>query len=354
MKNNSISTRHYLLQLLRYKPWVWLLTVLAYSILYALNFAPPLIARTIFDRLTGATPARFGLWTLVLLYFGSAVGRQAAYVALTAGQTLYTALVSSLVRANLFEQILNRPSVQAISASPGETLSRFRDDIQPLGSFLGSAFNLVGVSVFALLALVTMARTSPLLTVVAFLPLVLISLLIQQSSGHIMRLRAANQAATSSVTGLLGELFGAVQAIKIADAEIAVIARLDDVNETRRQAALKDRLVSEIFGALGGNLGDLGTAIILLLMGQAMRNGTFTVGDFALFLYVMPFVASNMRSVAGVLTSYRQLGVSLQRLTALLPAVPTKTLVVTDPSTSGVSRRYSQPLCIQRQARSMN
>ncbi len=326
-----LTTRAFLLRLLRYRPWAWLLTVLAYMILYALNFAPPLIARAIFDRLTGDAPVRFGLWTLVLLLLGSAVGRQAAYVALTAGQTLYTALVSSLVRANLLEQILQRPAAQAIPDSPGETLSRFRDDIQPLSTFLGSAFNLVGVSVFALLAIVTMARTSPLLTVVAFLPLVLISFLINRSSARIMRLRAATQASTSNVTGLLGELFGAVQAIKVADAEPAVIARLEEISETRRQAALKDRLVSELFGALGSNLGDLGTAIILLLMGQAMRSGTFTVGDFALFLYVMPFVANNMRSVASVLTSYRQLGVSLQRLALLLPAVPTDTLVAHRP-----------------------
>ncbi|MCB0257830.1 MAG: ABC transporter ATP-binding protein, partial [Anaerolineae bacterium] len=208
----------------------------------------------------------------------------------------------------------NRPGAHAIPGSPGETLSRFRDDIQPLSTFLSSAFNLIGVSLFAVLAVVTMLQTSPLLTVTAFLPLVLLSIIINRSSARIIRLREANQAATSGVTGLLGELFGAVQAIKVADAETTVIARLEAVNETRRQAALRDRLITESLGMLGGNLGDLGTAIILLLMGQAMRNGTFTVGDFALFVYVMPFVAGNMTSVAGVLTSYRQLGVSLQRL----------------------------------------
>jgi ATP-binding cassette subfamily B protein len=323
----ALSTRAFLWQLLRYKPGVWLLTVFAYMILYGLNFAPPLIARAIFDRLTGAAPVRFGLWTLVLLLFGSTVGRQAAYVALIAGQTLYTALIDSLVRANLLAQLLNRPGAQAIPDSPGETLSRFRDDIQPLGAFFGSAFNLIGVSVFALLAIITMIRTSPLLTLVAFLPLLLLSVIINRSSARIMRLRAANQAATSTVTGLLGELFGAAQAIKVADAEAAVMARLDVVNETRRQAALQDRLITESLGLLGSNLGDLGTAIILLLMGQAMRTGTFTVGDFALFVYVMPFVANNMGSVAGVLTSYRQLGVSLQRLTTLLQTAPTATLV---------------------------
>ncbi|MEZ4863557.1 MAG: ABC transporter ATP-binding protein [Caldilineaceae bacterium] len=329
--NRPITPRRYLVQLLRYKPWAWLLTVLAYLALYGLNFAPPLIARAIFDRLTGAAQADWGLWTLVILLLASTVGRQAAYVALTAGQMLYLNLISALVRANLFEQILQRPGAQAVPYSPGEAVSRFRDDIQTLSSFFGSAFNLSGVTFFALLAIVTMVQTSVLLTLVAFLPLLLISIAINQSSKRIIRFREANQVATGRVTGLLGEMFGAVQAIKVADAEASVIAHLEMINESRRQAALKDRLLAELFSTLGGNLGDIGTAIILLLMGQAMREpagrGSFTVGDFALFTYVMPFVASNVGSVAGVLTSYRQLGVSLQRLTALLQGAPPETLV---------------------------
>ncbi len=327
----QMTVRHYLWQLLRYRPWIWLLTVLAYMLLYGLNFAPPLIARAIFDRLTGDAPVAFGLWTLIALLFGSAVARQAAYCALVGGQLLYLNTISALVRANLFAHILSRPGAQAVPDSPGEAVSRFRDDINRVGTFLSSAFNLAGLSVFVVFAVVTMTRTSLLLTLVAFVPLVLISIAIHRSSQRLIRFREANQAATGRVTGLLGEMFGAVQAIKLADAEAPMIARLHHVNEVRRQAALKDRLAAETLTALGGNLGDIGAAIILLLMGQAMRAGTFTVGDFALFTYVMPFVASNVGSVAGVLTSYRQLGVSLRRLETLLQGAPPATLVAHQP-----------------------
>jgi len=338
--SKSLSPRYYLWRLLCYKPWLWLLTILAYMILYGLNFAPPLIARAIFDNLTGeagnntlgtAGLAGFSLWTLVVLLFGSAVGRQAAYVALIAGQTWYTYLVGTLVRVNLFEQILQRPAAQALPSSAGEALSRFRDDIQTTSTFLSSLFNLIGLSVFVLLAIVTMVRISPLLTVIAFLPLVIINIIIHQSSNRIIRFRTANQIATGQVTGLLGEIFGAVQAIKLADAEASVIAHFNQINDNRRQVALKDRLISEVLSALGGNLGDIGAAIILLVMGQALRTGDFTVGDFALFTYVMPFAASNVRSVVGVLTNYRQLGVSLQRLTALLGEQPATTVVAHRP-----------------------
>jgi ATP-binding cassette subfamily B protein len=322
-----MSVRHFLWQLLRYKPWAWLLTILAYVALYGLNFAPPLIVSTLFDRLTGAAPAGLGLWTLVALYIVAAVGRQAAYVALTAGQLLYLNLIDGVVRANLLEQLLQRPDPQATPASSGEAISRFRDDVNTINQFFGSVFNLAGVSVFVLLAVGTMVRINLLLTLVAFLPMLLITIAIHLSRGRIIRFREANQVATGRVTGLLGEMFGAVQAIQVADAETPVIAHLDSVNETRRQAALKDRLTTEILDALGSNLGDIGAAVILLLMAQAIQAGSFTVGDFALFIYVMPFVAGNVGSVVWALTSYRQLGVSLQRLAALLEPTPATTLV---------------------------
>lgn len=324
---HPITTRSFLWQLLRYKPWAWLLTILAYMTLYGLNFAPPLIVSTLFDRLTGASSVGLGLWLLVALYVVTAVGRQAAYVALTAGQLLYLNLINGVVRANLLEQLLQRPDTGATPTSSGEAISHFRDDVNAINQFFGSVFNLVGVSVFVLLAVGTMVRINLLLTLVAFLPLLLISIAIHLSRGRIIRFREAHQAATGRVTGLLGELFGAVQAIKVADAETPVIAHLQSVNEARRQAALKDRLATEILDALGSNLGDIGAAVILLLMAQAIRAGSFTVGDFALFIYVMPFVAGNVGSVVWALTSYRQLGVSLQRLAALLEPAPAAMLV---------------------------
>lgn len=317
----------YLGHLLRYRPWVWVLTVLAYVLLYSLNFAPPLIAQAIFNQLTGEAPLRLGLWTLVILWFGSTVARQAAYCALMAGQVLYFHTIGALIHANLLERLLQRSGVSTTAASSGEILSRFRDDLQPIHNFLSSVFNLVGVGVFAIVAISTMIRINLLLTAVVFIPLVVITIVINQSRNRIIRFRETNQQATAGVAGALGELFGAVQAIKVAGAERPVLANLQRLNQVRQQAAVKDQMVGELLSAVGSNLADIGTAILLLLMGQAMRTGNFTVGDFALFLYVVPFVAGNVGSVAWALTSYRQLGVSWARLTALLEEAPPATLV---------------------------
>ena len=52
-----------------------------------------------------------------------------------------------------------------------------------------------------------------------FVPLVAVLTVVNTASKRIQRYRKANQEAIGEVTGLLGEVFGAVQAVKVADAE---------------------------------------------------------------------------------------------------------------------------------------
>jgi ATP-binding cassette subfamily B protein len=80
----------------------------------------------------------------------------------------------------------------------------------------------------------------------------------------------------------------------------------------------------------------LGTGLILLLGAQAMRDGTFTVGDFALFVSYLGFVTDFSQFLGLFLTQYKQLGVSLARMLALMRAgsatnVPAAALVVSTP-----------------------
>ena len=62
-------------------------------------------------------------------------------------------------------------------------------------------------------------------------------------------------------------------------------------------------------------------------MAQQMRAGHFTVGDFALFVYFLPWAANLTNAVGWMLASQRQLGVSFDRLHTLLQDSPPETLV---------------------------
>ena len=68
------------------------------------------------------------------------------------------------------------------------------------------------------------------------MPLLLTFVLVNQASQRIRRYRQANQEAIGAVTDLLGEIFGAIQAIKVAGTEKQVIAYFKTLNEARRKA----------------------------------------------------------------------------------------------------------------------
>ena len=95
--------------------------------------------------------------------------------------------------------------------------------------------------------------------------------------------------------------------------------------------ALRDRLFNEILNSIFHNAANLGTGVILILAGQAMQAGTFTVGDFALFVYYLEFL-SEMTAFSGLLIArYRQIGISVERMQRLMEGAPADALVEFSP-----------------------
>jgi ATP-binding cassette subfamily B protein len=118
-----------------------------------------------------------------------------------------------------------------------------------------------------------------------------------------------------------------VQAVKTAHAEAGVVEYFATLNEARRKATLNDLLLTQIIQSISTNAANLGTGILLLLAAESMRTGSFSVGDFALFVSYLGWLTNVTSMFGNFLTQYRQMGVSLDRLTALLLDAPPQSLV---------------------------
>jgi ATP-binding cassette subfamily B protein len=162
-------------------------------------------------------------------------------------------------------------------------------------------------------------------------PLLVIVGVIAMLRQRILRYRRDAREAAGRVTDLIGEMFGAVQAVKVATAEDDVIAHFRGLNEVRRRASLKDSLLTELLGAVFHSSINLGTGLILLLAGRAMRLGTFTVGDFALFVFYLSIVTEGMTAIGNWSARFKQVGVSVQRLLELLQGEAPEVLVRHEP-----------------------
>jgi ATP-binding cassette subfamily B protein len=196
-----------------------------------------------------------------------------------------------------------------------------------ISRFLSWTLDPVGQAAVTAFALVVLIQINPVITLTVVVPLVAVITVVNRASKRIQRYRRANQESIGEVTGLLGEVFGAVQAVKTAHAEAGVVDYFATLNEARRKATLNDLLLTQIIQSISTNAANLGTGILLLLAAQSMRTGSFSVGDFALFISYLGWLTNVTSMFGNFLTQYRQMGVSLDRLTALLLDAPPQSLV---------------------------
>jgi ATP-binding cassette subfamily B protein len=324
-----MNPRQMLWHLIRYKPWLFLLTTVLLTLTWLLNLAPGLIARAFFDSLTDGAPARIGLYGLILVLFMAEVARLGAGLGSMAVNRTCGLYVGSLLRRNMFEGVLRHPGARAVPISSGDAINRFRDDVSDILGFLGTdgLLNMVSTTIFATFALAIMVRVNATITFLVFLPLVGVLIAVYVAGNHIDRYRAASRQTTGAAVGALGEMFQAVQAIKVANAESHVLGHFRDLSERRRRAALQDQLVTSTLDALFQGAVNLGTGVILLVAAQRMSSGTFTVGDFALFVYNLGMVTEIISFSGTLLVRYKQARVSLGRMAALLPGRPPQDLV---------------------------
>ncbi|MHB0876658.1 MAG: ABC transporter ATP-binding protein [Anaerolineae bacterium] len=321
-----LPTWKYLWRMIRFWPGMYFLqvvfTILAHAIVPQ---ASGLIVRQFIDGLTGATAAGMNAPTLVAALLAVAAMRVGLWFVDLTLNYRWSFTLSALLRRNLFEYILDRPGAQALPGSPGEAISRFGGDVDDAISFLQWLFPLISSGAFTLIAVVVMASINATITVVVFLPLVIVVAGTNLARQRFTAYRRASRRAAGVVIGFIAESFGAVQAVKVADAEERVVDHFDRLSEVRRRAALKDTLFHAVMHSVAYNAVNLGTGLILMLSGQALSAGTFTVGDFALFVYYLGFATEFTSIIGSLLARYRQAGVSFERILALLQDAPAET-----------------------------
>jgi len=309
------------------RPWMFSASFVLWTLFMFLPLGTGLITRAFFNTLTGEAPAAVGVEALLGLLVGSEGLRVVIFMICITLFFKFWNSAEALVRMNIFGWLMLGPGTRALPGSPGELVSRFRDDVHELLLFIDTWLDVTGHLLFAAAALAIMLTINWLITLVVFLPMVGIVAVTHVASTHIRSYRQASRATTGRVTGYVGELFGAVQAVKVASAEGRAVAQFRALSESRRKAALKDHLLTALLDSFNVNTVSLGMGLILILAAGSMQGGSFTVGDFALFATYLGSVAALPRWVGRLMARYKQVGVSIERMLALLQGAPPGELV---------------------------
>lgn len=319
------------LAMIRFRPVLWIVNLISMIVLMMANQIPALVMREFFNLVSLEAPARFNITTLVAFIFVCEFGRFLGIFGLIKSNVPFFVHNMTMLRRNMLKHILKRPGAKALPDSPGEALSRFRGDVFELPLFSLWLNNLSGMLLFAIIAIIIMCQVNAVITALALLPFIVVGIVSNAASKRVEEYRRVSRKATGIVSGFLGELFGSVQAVKVAAAEKNVVKHLHELNEERKKVSLKDRLFNEILGSVFRNAASIGTSAVLILAGQAMRDKTFTIGDFALFVFYLQFI-SEFTAFAGMLAArYKQIGVSVERMSRLMEGADPAALIEPEP-----------------------
>jgi ATP-binding cassette subfamily B protein len=317
-----------ILEMVRFRPWLWVVDLFSVALIrFCWQVAPALIIKAFFDMITGEAQLTFGIWAIVAFLAATWIGRVVASYGFYYADVPIFADMNTLLRKNLLRYILKRPGASQLPDSPGEAVSRFKKDVDEIPLFVILINDIMVGLIIIAVAIVLMTQISPSVTVMALIPLAIVGIIANLATGRIEHYRRSSRQAGGKVTGFIGEFFGAVQAVKVATAEKDVINYFHKLNDERRVLTIREKLFDEVLGSIYRNMSTLGTGVILVLVGQSMREGNFTLGDFSLFVYLLQSMG-DLTTFGGMLVArYKQLNVSVQRMYHLMENAPLNALV---------------------------
>lgn len=315
------------LELMRYRPWRFAASAALWSLMHGSPVVFGYLIGRIFDELSGGATVESNPWVLVVVFAAIALGRN---VVLWFGEIIWIDhwLEQSLqLRRNMLRWLLEAPGSRVIEMSTGGSISTFRDDVDDVMEYLESYVDGGGFIIFGLGALGVMASIDAGLTLVLLVPLLLTLVLTQALVPEIRRRRREMRFATETVTGFVGEMFGSVQAVKLAGARSSMLTHFRALNEHRRKKALRDTFLTEALRSINVNMASVAVAITLITVSGRVGSPEFTIGDLTVFLTYLPRLAGNMAWIGNIFAQHRRAGIAFERIQTVTVDAPPQAIL---------------------------
>ena len=289
-----------------------------------------LATRAFFDSFSG--DVGINVWTAVALIVALQLAQVLADLAVSRTWSGFSYKAHTLLQRNMFAGILRGYGRHGLPLPPGDAISRFRADPPAITSgSMDGVCDLIGRGAFAVIAAVVMWAIDPLLTAAAFAPIVAGALISDALGTRASHYGAAALESTTTLSRFLGEIVNAQLAVRVAGAEERVVGRLADIGETRRQHSLRDRVFAEMVNSMNFHLVHVSTGAVLLLGASKIRRGSFTVGDFAMFVVFLDQLTYLPAEIGRVITELKRTAVSITRMNAVMPGEPPEAVVAPAP-----------------------
>jgi ATP-binding cassette, subfamily B, bacterial len=330
----GLSTVAFNWAIIRYQPGVFIIHSVFAVLNFSLTIVPGLVVKAVFDAISGASNGLTGaflgveaLWWFIGLYFLLELTRLFISIGTEWYGWTFRLVVCALLRSNILSSILRHTADKAMPVSSGEAINRFREDVGEVSDFPTWLPDQVGKWIAAIIAIGIMASINLPITLIIFLPLIGTVGLTRLAWGRIIAYDRANARATDAVTGFLAEIMRSVQAIKVANAEESMAAHFNELSENRAHQVIVYELYRGLLTFLNSSAVTFGVGVMLLMAGAAISAGTFTVGDFGLFISYLWFTTQIPSEIGTFYGDFKIQGVSIERMLELIQPDPSRALV---------------------------
>jgi ATP-binding cassette, subfamily B, multidrug efflux pump len=227
------------------------------------------------------------------------------------------------LRNDLFQHLETLPYSYYQKTRTGDIMARATNDLNAVRLLLGPAIMYsANTLVFTAGALSFMIALSPRLTIWAFLPLPIVSVILQSFGRRIHERFERIQAMFSDISARAQENFSGVRIIRAFSQEESEIALFENANREYISRSLRlVRLMGMLFPTLETMLG-LAVVLVLWLGGREVIHGQMSVGSFVAFNTYMVQLTWPIIAVGWVINLIQRGSASMTRINEILTAKP--------------------------------
>ena len=227
------------------------------------------------------------------------------------------------IRNDLFSNLERQSAGYYHTHRTGDIMARTTNDLNAVRQLLGPAIMYsANTIIFTAAALPFMLRISPKLTLFAFVPLPIASVLVQYFGARIHRRFERIQAMFSDISAMAQENFSGARLIRAFAQEEAEIASFETANqEYIRRSLLLVRLMAMLWPTLEFVLG-LSLMITLFVGGREVIEHHISVGQFTSYNVYMVQLTWPMIAIGWVVNLFQRGTASVVRIDELLKHPP--------------------------------
>ena len=291
--------------------WILLLSALASG---SSILSPYLIGETV-NRIDGGKPAAWFIGLLAALYVCDWLVRflQRFFMAAIGQRVILH------IRHVLFTKMKNLPLSFFDRHRHGELMSRLTNDIDNVSTTISDSLCLLMTYAFTIVGvLIAMLRLNVLLTMVAFLSVILIFLLTRIITSRTRKLFAAQQAALGRLNGQVEESISGLSMVKAYSREGRLLDQFEENNRHLHDVATRAQIWSGFLMPLTGVINNLNYVLVAVVSGVLAARGRIDVGMISSFLLYSRQFSRPFVDIASIYNNFQSAVAGAERVFEIL------------------------------------